>query len=127
MPTLLREMDAALQPSRGESCTNLPAMEAMACGVPVVIADNTGMKDLITEDNCVPLSHQGIVPPLSATYSTAGWGESSVEEIVEALEVLYVDRARRDAIGATGSGWIREHRTWQIHASKLKDLVLSLG
>jgi glycosyltransferase involved in cell wall biosynthesis len=126
MPTLLREMHAALQPSRGESCTNLPAMEAMACGVPVIIADNTGMKDLITEDNCVRLSNQGTVPQRSPDYSTAGWGESSVDEIVEALEMLYADRERREAIGASGSRWIREHRTWQIHATKLKDLVLSL-
>jgi glycosyltransferase involved in cell wall biosynthesis len=84
------------------------------------------MKDLITEDNCLRLSRQGIVPPLSANYSTAGWGESSVEEIIEALEMLYRDRDRRELIGTSGSRWIREHRTWQIHAAKLKDLVLSL-
>ncbi len=126
MPTLLREMHVALHPSRAESCTNLPAMEAMACGVPVIVGDNTGMKDLITEGNCVRLCTQGIVPQRSPNYSTAGWGESSVDEIVEALEMLYVDRQRRDAIGAMGSRWIREHRTWQIHAAQLKDFVLSL-
>ncbi len=126
MPTLLREIHVALQPSRAEACTNLPAMEAMACGVPVIVGDNTGMKDLITEDNCVRLSVQGIVPQRKPNYSTAGWGESSVDEIVEALEMLYVDRQRREAIGAAGSRWIHEHRTWQIHAAQLKDFVLSL-
>ncbi|HEV8257581.1 MAG TPA: glycosyltransferase family 4 protein [Casimicrobiaceae bacterium] len=126
MPTLLREMHVALQPSRAESCTNLPAMEAMACGVPVIVGDNTGMKDLITEDNCVRLCNQGVVPQTSPDYSTAGWGESSVDEIVEALEMLYADQHRREAIGATGARWIREHRTWQRHAAQLKDFVLSL-
>jgi glycosyltransferase involved in cell wall biosynthesis len=126
MPTLLREMHVALQPSRAESCTNLPAMEAMACGVPVIVGDNTGMKDLITEDNCVRLCNQGMVPQASPNYSTAGWGESSVDEIVEALEMLYADQHRREAIGATGARWIREHRTWQRHAAQLKDFVLSL-
>lgn len=126
MPTLLREMHVALQPSRAESCTNLPAMEAMACGVPVIIGDNTGMKDLITEDNCVRLCNQGVVPQQSRNYSTAGWGESSVDEILEALEMLYADQQRRETIGATGSRWIREHRTWPIHSTQLKDLVLSL-
>jgi glycosyltransferase involved in cell wall biosynthesis len=126
MPTLLREMHVALQPSRAESCTNLPAMEAMACGVPVIVGDNTGMKDLITEDNCVRLCNQGMVPQPLPKYSTAGWGESSIDEIVEALEMLYADQHRREAIGATGARWIREHRTWQRHAAQLKDLVLSL-
>ncbi len=37
MPTILREMDVALQPSRAEACTNLPVKEAMACGVPVIV------------------------------------------------------------------------------------------
>ena len=126
MPTLLREMHVALQPSRAEACTNLPAMEAMACGVPVIVGENTGMRDLITEDNCVRLSGQRMVPQQSPSHSTAGWGESSVDEIVEALEMLYVDRERREGIGATGSRWIREHRTWQMHAEQLKDFVLSL-
>ena len=126
MPTILREMHVALQPSRAESCTNLPAMEAMACGVPVIVGDNTGMKDLITEDNCVRLYDQGVVPQPSRNYSAAGWGESSIDEILEALEMLYVDQQRREAIGATGSQWIRQHRTWQIHADQLRDFVLSL-
>ena len=101
-------------------------MEAMACGVPVIVGENTGMRDLITEDNCVRLSGQRMVPQQSPSHSTAGWGESSVDEIVEALEMLYVDRERREGIGATGSRWIREHRTWQVHAAQLKDFVLSL-
>jgi len=126
MPTLLREMHVALQPSRAEPCTNLPVMEAMACGVPAIVGDNTGMKDLITEDNCVRLSDQRMVPPRSLNHSTLGWGESSVDEIVEALEMLYVDQRRREAIGAAGAQWIREHRTWQMHAAQLKDFVLSL-
>jgi glycosyltransferase involved in cell wall biosynthesis len=126
MPTLLREMHVALQPSRAEPCTNLPAMEAMACGVPVIVGDNTGMKDLITEDNCVCLCEQGVVPQSSRSYPTTGWGESSVDEILEALEMLYADQHRREAIGATGARWIREHRTWQRHAAQLRDFVLSL-
>ena len=44
MPAVLREMDCALQPSRAEACTNLPAKEAMACGIPVIVADNTASR-----------------------------------------------------------------------------------
>lgn len=126
MPTILREMDVALQPSRAEACSNLPAMEAMACGLPVIVGANTGMIDLITDDNCVPLCDQQRVPARSENYHTDGWGESNVDEILEALEMLYADKERREAIGANASRWIREHRTWQEHASHLKDLVLSL-
>ena len=126
MPTILREMHVALQPSRAEPCTNLPVMEAMGCGVPVIVGDNTGMKDLITGDNCVPLLEQREVPDQGDDYLTAGWGESNVDEIVEALERVYSDPQRRETLGANASRWIREHRTWHQHAAELKDLVLSL-
>jgi glycosyltransferase involved in cell wall biosynthesis len=126
MPSLLREMDCALAPSRAEACTNLLAKEAMACGVPVILADNTGVKDLIAEGNSVPLTRQRTIRdyPLSGTQ---GWGESDVEEIVEALERLYSDTALRKKIGAAGAAWIvGEGRTWSNHAAQLKTLLLSL-
>ena len=126
MPSLLREMDCALAPSRAEACTNLLAKEAMACGVPVILAANTGVKDLIADGNSLPLTRQRQVRdyPLSGTQ---GWGESDVEEIVEALERLYTDTALRRRIGETGAAWIvGEGRTWSNHAAQLKTLLLSL-
>jgi glycosyltransferase involved in cell wall biosynthesis len=126
MPAVLREMDCALQVSRCEACTNLPAMEAMACGVPLILANNTGMRDLIDADNCVALNTQGRVGgPTDG--ATEGWGESKVEEIVDALEMLYADTQRRKHIGARGAQWILEHgRTWRNHAASLKAHLRSL-
>ena len=126
MPAVLREMDCALQVSRCEACTNLPAKEAMACGVPVILADNTGTRELIDIDNCIAVTSQDPVaePP---GVGTDGWGESRVEEIVEALETLYTDTERRKRIGARGAQWILEHRrTWREHATLLKDHLLTL-
>jgi glycosyltransferase involved in cell wall biosynthesis len=42
-------MDVSLQPSRAEACTNLPAKEAMACGVPVAAYPVTGPIDVIED------------------------------------------------------------------------------
>ena len=126
MPAILREMDCAVQVSRCEACTNLPAKEAMACGVPVILADNTGARDLIDADNCVALKHQTPIE-LRSGIGTAGWGDSSVEEIVAALERLYADTQSRKRIGARGAEWIIErHRTWHDHAAALKGHLLGL-
>ncbi len=83
------------------------------------------MKDLITEDNCVALLDQRPVTGIAGT-DTTGWGESNVDEIVEALEMLYRDRERRRRIGETASRWVSTNRTWQRHAAELKEFVLSL-
>jgi glycosyltransferase involved in cell wall biosynthesis len=126
LPSVLREMDCAVQVSRCEPCTNLPAKEAMACGIPVVLADNTGTRDLIDADNCIPLRSQGAVAA-PADSGTEGWGETSVEEIVAALERLYTDTQYRKRIGTRGAEWIVEHRrTWRDHAKDLKDHLRGL-
>ena len=126
MPAVLREMDCALQPSRAEACTNLPAKEAMACGIPVIVANNTGVKDLIDGDNCIALRRQAPIAGFG-DWETAGWGESDVEEIVAGLERLYADAVQRRRIGFRGAEWIlAQGRTWQEHARQLKELVLSL-
>jgi len=58
---------------------------------------------------------------------TEGWGESDVEEILEALERLYSDTALRKGIGEAGAAWIVEKgRTWSNHARQLISLLLSL-
>lgn len=125
MPSTLREMDCALAPSRAEACTNLLAKEAMACGVPVILADNTGVKDLMAVGNCWPLKRQQ--PVRDYHLGTQGWGESDVEEIVDALEKLYADTALRKGIGEAGAAWIiAEGRTWANHARQMKSLLLSL-
>ena len=126
MPAVLREMDCAIQASRCEACTNLPAMEAMACGVPVILANNSGMRDLICEDNCVALTTQdSVVGPKGV--GTDGWGESRIDEIIEALETLYVDTEKRRRVAARGATWMIEHRrTWRDHAISLKCHLQSL-
>jgi len=126
IPFVLREMDCAVQVSRCEACTNLPAKEAMACGVPVILANNTGTRDLIDADNGVALNSQGPVagPP---GVGTDGWGETSVDELVAALETLYTDAQLRKRIAARGAAWILEHRrTWTEHAAALKSYLLGL-
>ena len=125
MPSILREMDCALAPSRAEACTNLLAKEAMACGVPVILASNTGVKDLIDEGNCVALTRQQPVTGFDQ-WGTNGWGESDAEEIIEALERLYADSDLRKNIGKRGAAWLLENdRTWQNHARQVKSLLLS--
>ena len=125
LPMILREMDVALQPSRAEACTTLPVKEAMACGIPVIAAANTGMKDLLTDDNCILLGKQSAVQATDA--SMEGWGESDVDEMVAALEFAYDNRERARQIGLRSRDWLIEHgRTWQAHASAVKDWIMSL-
>ena len=54
-------------------------MECLACGVPTILSDNTGHRDLL---------RMGFAHPIAQKPGNvwSEWGESDVEEVVEALE-----------------------------------------
>ena len=119
LAAVLAECDAAVFPNRCEGGTNLVAMEAMACGVPSVLSANTGHLDIIGEERCLVLREQR--PVADARGSMRGWGESSVEELVEALERIYFDRAAARARAAKAVEFFQTQRTWRQFAERLVD------
>jgi len=125
MPPILREMDAAVFTNRSEGGTNLVAMECMACGIPVVLSRNTGHLDLITDDNCYPLDDQrAIENRWTSVGDVACWGESQVDEVVERLEQIFVDRAAARKRGLRAAR-LMQRLTWAETARQMKDVVLS--
>ncbi len=112
-PTLA-DCQAAVFPNRCEGATNLVAMEAMACGVPVILSANTGHRDIIRDGACLALTRQ--TPTVDRDGGRFGWMESSVEELVEHLETLYTDRARAKAQAEKASAFILGERTWRNFA-----------
>lgn len=92
MPELMRSCDVGLFPNRAEGGTNLVAMESIACGLPCILSNNTGHKDLLEEVDCYSLEEQKKVSPLNEKDGTEGWGESSIEEIFSQLEFAYNNR-----------------------------------
>jgi len=124
MPPILRQMDVAVFTNRAEGGTNLVAMECMACGIPVILSRNTGHLDLVENDNCYPLNDQGIVEDHWTNLgSIKCWGESQVEETVEHLEQIFVDRAEATRRGCRAAAMM-ERMTWAETARQMKALVL---
>jgi glycosyltransferase involved in cell wall biosynthesis len=120
MPGILKEFDLAVFPNRCEGGTNLVAMETMACGVPCIIAANTGQMDLIRDDNCYALTDQSPVDFPGA--GVDGWGESSVDELVEAMEHAYQNRDEAKRRGQAGADFMRGW-SWSGQIGKLLDTL----
>jgi glycosyltransferase involved in cell wall biosynthesis len=122
MPTVLHECDMAVFPNRCEGGTNLVAMEAMACGIPTYVAYNTGQKDLVDLIGCKAFRAQGAVKPSVSMQTVEDWGETSVDEVVAAMETVYENRkqSRRDAevVAARMKDW-----TWSGLNEKFLQIV----
>lgn len=118
---LLAECHAAIFPNRCEGATNLVGMEAMACGVPSILSDNTGHRDLIRSGVALPVTRQ--YPVDDPDGRRRGWGESSVEEMVAHLETLYADRTAARRMGQAGRAFILGERTWRGFAANFLQAV----
>lgn len=122
MAPLLREVDAAVLPSRCEGGTNLVAMECMASGVPTVLSRNTGHLDLIGAETCYSLDLQIPMGEVTRRADLDGWGESSIDEIVARLEEIYADRAGARLRGAAGAAFM-QNWAWPRRIGKLLDAL----
>ncbi len=117
---LYRNIDVGLFPNRAEGGTNLVAMELMCAGVPCVISNNTGHQDIITNDNSYVLNSQKFY----TNSNMSGWGESSVEEIIEQLEIAYSDTQKRKDLGNNARKYISLF-SWQNQTQQLTNVIES--
>jgi glycosyltransferase involved in cell wall biosynthesis len=122
MPSVLNECDIAIFPNRCEGGTNLVAMEAMACGVPTYVSYNTGQKDLIDLIGCGAFRAQKQVKPSIAMQTVQDWGETEVDEVVEALEYVYTNRAESRARAAQVAARMKEW-DWARQNERLLQIV----
>jgi glycosyltransferase involved in cell wall biosynthesis len=126
VPQVLRQADVGLFPNRCEGGTNLVAMEAMACGLPVILSNNTGHMDLIAEvdgaPTCWPLNMQIPLSELTGDPFYSDWGESAVEEIIARLEDAYSNRQDASERGAAAARFM-EDWSWSARVGQLLDAV----
>jgi UDP-glucose:(heptosyl)LPS alpha-1,3-glucosyltransferase len=97
--------DALFAPSLEDSF-NLPALEAMACGLPVVVSPKAGLSEWLTD------GQDSIVLK----------DPEDVQELCEAIRVLAADSSFRNAIAANAIHTARQF-SWDAHASELRKLL----
>ena len=123
MADVYKNTDVGLFPNRCEGGTNLVMMEYMACGKPVIGSYTTGQKDILTDENSLPLRTSHTVPVLDDQRNIVGeWSEPDVEEIVEKLEWAYQNRDALKSL-ATRGGEDLSKLTWAQTARQFYELL----
>lgn len=117
---LYRQVDAVVQPSRGEGF-GLPALEALACGVPVAMTWNTGQEygaDLGT----VSIPSGDLVPAFDGVFfdGTRKWRDVTEDSVFEALI-----KVREEPPVINRELLLKEH-TWEAGAQRLKAYLEAL-
>jgi glycosyltransferase involved in cell wall biosynthesis len=123
LPDVLRDAHVGVFPNRAEGGTNLVLMEAMACGMCVIASANTGHLDVVDPATALLLSSQERIVSPDPRFGTAGWGESSVDEVVAHLERAWDDADLRQRLGSAAAARMKT-LTWATTAASIRSLVL---
>lgn len=121
-PDVLRDMDVAIFPNRCEGGTNLVAMEAMACGVPCIVSRNTGHLDLFGEETCIGIDLQIPLGEVMGRKDLQGWGESSVEELVQKMEFAFSNQDKARSIGLNGTKFMADW-SWSSQVDRMLNVI----
>jgi len=100
MARVYRNSDVGLFPSRCEGGTNLVMMEYMACGRPAIATFGSGHKDVLTDENSLPLRRLRQATVRDGDNAPKVWHDAELEEVVEKLEWAYQNRERLAVLGA---------------------------
>ncbi|GLH64253.1 glycosyltransferase [Parageobacillus sp. G301] len=106
VPKYINKMDIFAVPSTEDSESfGVAAVEAMACGVPVVVSNVGGLPEVVKD------GITGLVVP-----------KESPEKLAEAFETLLRDPSLRSKMGEKGILHVKEHYNWIENASRMLHL-----
>ena len=116
---IYKQTDIGVFPNRCEGGTNLVLMEYMACGKPVVVANTSGHRDIVSENNSLLLNDLTDINIVNANKElTSRWQDPSLDEIISTIEFAYHHRAEIQKIGVKAGQDLKAF-TWEKSALQL--------
>lgn len=104
---LYHDVDCFVLPTRGEGWC-LPALEAMACGVPVIITGEGSQTAFCNNDNSLLIKNKGYnnaprhAPEAELIYSGLKWAEPDARHLSRLMRWCYKNRGQAKNIGMKG-------------------------
>jgi len=117
---LIEQSDLSIFPSHGEGFGLIP-LEHMATGLPVIVADNTGMSQYCNPEYNLPVECK-IIPGIYGEWCGQSY-QPDVWQIEEYIKWAYENRAEAKAIGKKGSAWVKENWTYDNTAKILMECL----
>lgn len=117
----LADADCFVFPTRGEGF-GLPPLEAMATGLPTIIADNTGMSDYANPKYNMAVKTKAIVPAqrYPRKWGDCGnWYDPDYDELKAYMKWVYENQEEAKAMGKRASDWVLSEWTYKKSAETI--------
>ncbi len=120
MPMLYNLCDAFVLPTRGEGW-GLPVIEAMACGLPVIVTDYGACRDFVNDDKAYPLRVAGMLPVSDADHFDPAldfgcWARPDEDHLVALMREVFENRQAAAVKAARARDDVLSRWTWD-HAA----------
>ena len=125
---LYRSVDCFVLATRGEGWC-MPAMEAMACGLPTIVTDWSAQHDFVNDANAYPLRVARLIPARAKCpyYEGFEWADPDEEHLRHLMRHVYEHRAEGQAKGALASREVLAKWTWDQAARKIVERLRTVG
>jgi len=110
----------------------LPALEAMSCGLPVIISDFGGQTDFVTDDVgwLIPIKTLKNLSErlckINAAYKDLWFAEPDIKDIRKIMRHVFENREEVKTKGRKSSEYVKNNLTWDkianIAENKLKEI-----
>jgi len=129
LASLYRSCDAFVMPTRAEGW-GLPVIEAMACGLPVIVTGYSGLTEFATNENAYLIDYKmtDIGMPLgwqveSNTTDYGQWAEPDFLHLKDIMHDVWKNKEEAKERGIKASHDIHAHWTWDHAAKKAMDAL----
>jgi glycosyltransferase involved in cell wall biosynthesis len=125
---LYRSADCFVLPTRGEGWC-MPAMEAMACGLPTIVTDWSAQHDFVTDKIAYPVRVAKLIPARAKCpyYEGFRWAEPDGEHLRHLMRYVYDHRAEAAEAGARASREVLEKWTWDQAAHRIVERLRTVS
>lgn len=122
MVDLYNSATVFVSPTRAEAY-NLPCIEAMACGLPVITTNYGGQTDFMTDlVNGLLVKYKLEEVEHEVMYEGIKWATPSIEDLRLKLRFMYENQKEIKRMGEEAIKTAKEN-TWDITAEKIKQLI----
>lgn len=126
MASLYRSCDVFISPYRGEGFS-LPTLEAMACGLPVIVTDGGATEDFVRDEfawkiDAEPKSIGNVLDGKELT-GEAFLLEPDLENLADILKAIYKTPSVILSMGIQASAYARKYWNWKRSTLKMLSLI----
>lgn len=126
-----KQADCLVIPTRGDAFC-LPALEAMATGLPVIANDWGGVRDFCNDENSYLIRNSGTVPAIDMDISplypyVPEWGVPDIEHLMSVLRHVYENRDEAREKGRRAAEMVASAWTWRKKAEGAMKVLEGYG